>query len=88
MPTLTVERKLLSSESRLSQPPWCKYPLAIAPFGSEIDDLENERHKAIRASKASFVLASMLGNTGFIGLAIDPTLVGPTYCSLWLILFK
>jgi predicted permease len=38
------------------------------------------------SSKGSFVLASMLGNTGFIGIAIAPTLVSQSYWS-WIVLY-
>lgn len=39
-----------------------------------------------RAGKGSFVLASMLGNTGFIGLAIAPAFVAPAYLG-WVVLY-
>lgn len=39
-----------------------------------------------RAGKGSFVLASMLGNTGFIGLAIAPAFVDPAYLG-WVVLY-
>ncbi|GAB4530394.1 MAG: hypothetical protein Tsb0014_13000 [Pleurocapsa sp.] len=39
-----------------------------------------------RASKASFILASMLGNTGFIGLAIAPALIDSSYWS-WIVIY-
>jgi predicted permease len=39
-----------------------------------------------RSGKGSFVLASMLGNTGFIGIAIAPTLVSQPYWS-WIVLY-
>ena len=39
-----------------------------------------------RAGKGSFVLASMLGNTGFIGLAIVPNFVEQHYWS-WIVLY-
>lgn len=39
-----------------------------------------------RSSRGSFVLASMLGNTGFIGIAIAPTLVSQSYWS-WIVLY-
>ncbi len=38
------------------------------------------------SSKGSFVLASMLGNTGFIGIAIAPTFVSQPYWS-WIVLY-
>lgn len=39
-----------------------------------------------RSGKGSFVLASMLGNTGFIGLAIAPAFVEPAYLG-WVVLY-
>lgn len=39
-----------------------------------------------RAGKGSFVLASMLGNTGFIGLAIVPNFIEQHYWS-WIVLY-
>ncbi len=39
-----------------------------------------------RTSKGSFVLASMLGNTGFIGLAVAPALVSQAYWS-WIVIY-
>lgn len=39
-----------------------------------------------RSGKGSFVLASMLGNTGFIGLAIAPALIDPAYLA-WVVLY-
>jgi hypothetical protein len=39
-----------------------------------------------RSDQGSFVLASMLGNTGFIGIAIAPTLVSQSYWS-WIVLY-
>jgi malate permease and related proteins len=39
-----------------------------------------------RSSQGSFILASMLGNTGFIGLAVVPALVSKTYWS-WIVLY-
>lgn len=39
-----------------------------------------------RGGKGSFVLASMLGNTGFIGLAIAPAFVEPAYLG-WVVLY-
>lgn len=39
-----------------------------------------------RAGKGSFVLASMLGNTGFIGLAIAPAFVDSAYLG-WVVLY-
>ncbi|MBE9168806.1 AEC family transporter [Pleurocapsales cyanobacterium LEGE 06147] len=39
-----------------------------------------------RSGKGSFILASMLGNTGFIGIAIAPTLVSQPYWS-WIALY-
>ncbi|MCU0535546.1 MAG: AEC family transporter [Hydrococcus sp. Prado102] len=38
------------------------------------------------SSQGSFILASMLGNTGFIGLAVVPALVSKTYWS-WIVLY-
>lgn len=39
-----------------------------------------------RSSQGSFVLASMLGNTGFVGLAIAPAFVSQPYLS-WVVLY-
>jgi malate permease and related proteins len=39
-----------------------------------------------RSSQGSFILASMLGNTGFIGLAVVPALVSQSYWS-WIVLY-
>ncbi|NJK47246.1 AEC family transporter [Candidatus Gracilibacteria bacterium] len=39
-----------------------------------------------RSRQGSFILASMLGNTGFIGLAVVPALVSKSYWS-WIVLY-
>ncbi|NJM64365.1 MAG: AEC family transporter [Acaryochloris sp. RU_4_1] len=39
-----------------------------------------------RSAQGSFVLASMLGNTGYVGLAIAPTLVNHVYLS-WIVIY-
>jgi predicted permease len=47
----------------------------------------NDRERLEQSSlQGSFILASMLGNTGFIGLAIAPALVSKTYWS-WILLY-
>lgn len=40
-----------------------------------------------RSSKGSFILASTLGSTGYLGLSIVPVLVSPTYSS-WAVLYS
>lgn len=40
-----------------------------------------------RSRQGSFLIASMLGNTGFVGLAIAPAFVGPSAMS-WLVLYS
>jgi predicted permease len=44
-------------------------------------------HWCNRAHQGSFILASMLGNTGFVGLAVAPAFVSESYLS-WLILYS
>ncbi len=53
------------------------------PFATELFSKVWPRH---RSSQGSFVLASMLGNTGFIGLAIAPAFVSVPYLS-WIMLY-
>lgn len=40
-----------------------------------------------RSRQGSFILASMLGNTGFVGLAIAPTFIDPAYQG-WLVFYS
>lgn len=44
-------------------------------------------HSLKRSSKGSFILAAMLGNTGFVGLAITPALIGIDN-SNWAVLYS
>ena len=53
------------------------------PFATE---LSSKVWPKQRSSQGSFVLASMLGNTGFIGLAIVPAFVSVPYLS-WVVLY-
>ncbi len=46
-----------------------------------------ERTWVGRSRQGSFVLASMIGNTGFVGLAIAPTLVDEQYLS-WVVFYS
>ena len=54
-----------------------------SPFATELSSQVWPRH---RSSQGSFVLASMLSNTGFIGLAIAPAFVSVPYLS-WVVLY-
>jgi malate permease and related proteins len=51
-----------------------------------IADLVPQFLSRYRSSQGSFILASMLGNTGFIGLAVVPALVSKSYWS-WIVLY-
>lgn len=77
-------QKLVAFRASAWQPVSIVNPLTIESIEGKSDGLESDR--ASRASKGSFVLASMLGNTGFIGLAIAPALVSPTYWS-WIVIY-
>ena len=53
------------------------------PFGAKLSSKVWSRN---RSSQGSFILASILGNTGFVGLAIVPAFVSDPYLS-WVVLY-
>lgn len=53
------------------------------PFAAELSSKVWPRD---RSSQGSFILASMLGNTGFVGLAIAPAFVSTPYLG-WIVLY-
>lgn len=55
-------------------------------FSSKWVDLVSKVRPRCRSSQGSFVLASILGNTGFVGLAIVPTFVSQDYLA-WVVLY-
>ena len=64
-------------------------PEAIAP-ASDVEKALGLANSAIwqsRSRRGSFLLAAIMGNTGFVGLAIAPAFVDPAYTS-WLVFYS
>jgi malate permease and related proteins len=59
---------------------------STARFNSLLVGIFSSAWPKYRPSRGSFILSSMLGNTIFIGLAIIPSLVNPSYLG-WIILY-
>lgn len=53
------------------------------PFTAELSSKALPKH---RSGQGSFILASMLGNTGFLGLSIAPAFVSTSYLG-WIVLY-
>lgn len=58
----------------------------VKPSGIGITKFLGELYPSDRSERGSFVLASILGNTGFIGLAIVPAFVDRDYL-VWVVLY-
>lgn len=65
---------------------WNPLRATIDGVGAEASSLDSQVGNQ-RSLQGSFTLTSMLGNTGFVGLAIVPTLVNDAYLS-WLVFYS
>jgi malate permease and related proteins len=81
----------------LSHIRWRAHPQSAASgFGGQLSELQlkftplsqfcQRIWPSHRSGQGSFVLASMLGNTGFVGLAIAPSLVSQAYLG-WVVIY-
>jgi hypothetical protein len=61
--------------------------LSWSELGKSIPAVSSPPHWEDRPRQGSFLLASIFGNTGFVGLAIVPTLVNDSYLG-WLVLYS
>jgi malate permease and related proteins len=71
--------KRISAKTIDKSPSWI-------PSLSQVFALIRKSWPVQRSGQGSFVLASMLGNTGYVGLAIAPTLVNHVYLS-WIVIY-
>ena len=67
-----------------SDPPSSPVEMAL---GLANPTLSNSTPWQSRSRRGSFLLAAIMGNTGFVGLAIAPTFVDPAYTS-WLVFYS
>lgn len=77
-------RSLERSRSKETQPDKSE-AVAIAELAVGLPEADRAWH--LRARRGSFLLTSVIGNTGFVGLAIAPAFVDPAYAS-WLVLYS
>ena len=75
----------LRAETLTSEPH--KPPAELDPPLDSVFDSASVAPSENRALRGSFTLASMIGNTGFVGLAIAPTLIDPDYLS-WIVFYS
>jgi malate permease and related proteins len=82
----TEETPLLSETPRLSETPLSETPL-LSKTPSFWEKLRRQIPNYNRAQQGSFILAGMLGNTGFVGLGLLPTLISAENMS-WAVFFS
>lgn len=61
-----------------------RFELSLEPNSTPVDD---QAAWAMRSRRGSFILSSMIGNTGFVGLAIAPVFVDEQALS-WVVLYS
>lgn len=83
VPPLTTIQVLLLGLALASLSLYYLKPLAYHLLNNKISD---DVCPTNRSSQGSFILASMLGNTGYVGLAIVPAFVSKTYLA-WIVLY-